>query len=167
MPRNKKKTYKTLLSVLANGSTEQSADLLKRYSGGNAKNVKDLEVQLARVYALTTDKRGIEKEFAEIHPHKEFILKYVAPNIQPLGDITEKEVKPLVMATTKKMVMLDDGYSNEISDKPCGCSKCMGYSNASGDVAQNQTQGNQNVMVLGIVSVVAILGMILYLNKNK
>lgn len=170
MARNKKKTYKTLLSVLANGSTEQSRDLLTKYSGENAQNVKDLEVKLARLYATSTNKKDIERAFAEIHPHKDFILKYVTAKqeIKPLEAIHEQVVKPIDGTETKKMVMVHDGYCNANgSEQTCSCPKCMGYSNASGEQPQSADKGNQNIMVLGIVSVVAILGMVLYINKNK
>lgn len=170
MARNKNKTYKTLLSVLANGSTEQARDLLTRHSGGDAQDVKDLEIKLARVYATSSNKKDIEREFAQIHPHKDFILKYVTAKeeIKPLEAIHDQVVKPIENSGTKKMVMVHDGYANaDGCEQTCGCPKCMGYSNASGEQPQSVDKGNQNIMVLGIVSVVAILGMVLYINKNK
>ena len=165
MARNKNKTYKTLLSVLANGSTEQSRALLKKYSGEDAQNINDLEVKLARLYASSTSKKEIENEFAQIHPHKEFILKYVPAKVEiKATDIVEK---PLETTVIKKTIDLDDNYIPADGDQPCPCAKCMAYSNAIGDQPQGSMRGNQNIMVLGIVSVVAILGMVLYINKNK
>lgn len=173
---NKQIQYKTLLSVLANGSELESRDLLKKYSGQDAQNTQDLEVKLARVYALSTDKREIEKHFALIHPHKEFILKYIKPQeeLQPLkADDSITPETELVEAKKVTHTVLHDGYSNangldcDKSSNACGCSSSFnGYSNMSGD-SQTLTTNNHGIMVVGIVSIVALVGMVLYLHKSK
>jgi hypothetical protein len=168
---NKQKKYKTLLSVLANGSTDEARALLIKNSGEDAKNEQDLESKLARMYASSSSKIDIEKQFAEIHPHKDFILKYVKPkeelqHIKPLNAPAVSEEK---IVDSGKMVIAHDGYSNASGDNNCPTMcPCMAnrYSNASGE---NQVigSGNQTALVLGLVSVVAILGMVIYANKNK
>lgn len=172
----KERVYKTLLSVLANGSELESRALLKKHSGEDAKNTQDLEVKLARLYALSPNKIDIEKEWAEIHPHKDFILKYNKPKELPTS-VDAVPVEKIITDTT----VLDAGYSNcsgnqncncNKTSNACGCSGFNGFSNASGSSEQSSTyQPNQNqsaVMVVGIVSVVAILGMVLFLHsKNK
>jgi hypothetical protein len=187
--RNKNKTYKTLLSVLANGSTDQARGLLTKHSGENAKDLKDLEVKLARVYALSTNKKDIEREFAEIHPHKDFILKYIKPTAPTTTEEVvqgKQEEINTVPQEPKKNVMLHDGYANANGSEqcpcyscmqtsnatgtqsaPCTCDKCTGNQKASSETPHNLMQNNQSIMVLGIISVVAILGMVLYINKNK
>ncbi len=176
--KNKQVQYKTLLSVLANGSELESRDLLKKYSGQDAQNTKDLEAKLARVYALSTDKREIEKQFALIHPHKEFILKYIKPKeelqaLQPDTSITEDtDVKEAEKLTN---TVIHDGYSNangydcSKSSNACGCNSSFnGYSNMIGDTQSSAlTSNNHAIMVVGIVSIVALVGMVLYLHKNK
>lgn len=187
---NKQKKYKTLLSVLANGSTDEARALLIKNSGEDALNEQDLENKLAKMYATSTSKIDIEKQFAEIHPHKEFILKYIKPKeeLQPLKPsetpvvIGEKEK----IVDSGKMVVVHDGYSNAsgysncAGNPNCPCNKksnCCGmsnfggnndmdYLNASGDI-QPTSGGNQTALVLGLVSVVAIFGMVLYLKQNK
>lgn len=192
--KKKSKQYKTLLSVLANGSTDKARALLIKYSGEDAQNTKDLEEKLARTYALSTSKRDIEKEFAEIHPHKDFILKYIQPikEVTPLQpDATEKSVAN----ESTKSVVVHDGYANASGHAPCGnpnckycnryfsncegnascsCNKssnacgCSGfdsYNNAIGE--PTSAPNNQTIMVVGMVSVVAILGILVYFNKNK
>lgn len=164
MKKEKKqnRTYKTLLSVLANGSELEARGLLKKYSGQDAQNTQDLEVKLARVYALSPSKIEIEKEFATIHPHKDFILKYLKP--EPV--IIEKEVVT-DLGKSPAYVTPTPVYSNS-EGCGCGCNKCSNFSNASGsEQPVVAPKDNNSIMVVGIVSVVAIFGMVLYLNKNK
>lgn len=170
---NKQKKYKTLLSVLANGSTDEARALLIKNSGEDAKNEQDLETKLARMYANSSSKIDIEKQFAEIHPHKEFILKYVKPKeeLQQLKPLDAPVVLDEKIVDSGKMVIAHDGYSN--ANGECGCQNtcpCMAnkFSNATGEsqVANNGSV-NQTALVLGLVSVVAIFGMVLYLKQNK
>lgn len=215
--KNKKKEeqYKTLLSVLANGSWDSARDLLKKHSGQDATDPKDLEVKLARVYALSPRKYEIEKEFASIHPHKDFILKYNTPKVEKIEEAPKSplaEVKPTFEAEIPnkveddKMVVsqtiLHEGYASaEGTHAPCGsptCSKCARYfktsscegnptcacnktSNACGcnssfngsssadgqSSIQPQKDNTQVLMVVGIVSIVAVVGMVLYLKSKK
>jgi hypothetical protein len=168
---NKQKKYKTLLSVLANGSTDEARALLIKNSGEDAKNEQDLESKLARMYASSSSKIDIEKQFAEIHPHKDFILKYVKPKeeLQHIKPLDCPAVSDEKIVDSGKMIIAHDGYSNASGDNNCPTMcPCMAnrYSNASGE---NQVigSGNQTALVLGLVSVVAIFGMVLYLKQNK
>jgi len=130
---NQKKEYKTLLSVLANGSTDNARKLLKKHSGEDAKDTKDLELKLAKMYAYSPKKIDIEKEFAQIHPHKDFILKYLAPKpVEKPVEKTEekKEEKKEVVGQT----FIDYGYMNFNGHPPCGnpnCPYCAKYFNGS------------------------------------
>jgi CHASE3 domain sensor protein len=72
----------TLMTVLANEATGPSRKLLKQYGQPDAKNYQDLEVKLAELYFNTKDKVELEKQLAEIHPHKNWILKNVQPVIE-------------------------------------------------------------------------------------
>lgn len=170
---NKKKQYKTLLSVLANGSTDEARALLIKNSGEDAKNEQDLENKLARMYASSSSKIDIEKQFAEIHPHKDFILKYVKPKeeLQHIKPIETPVVAEEKIVDAGKMVIAHDGFSSADGDNNCpAICPCMAnkYSNATGD-SQGANNGgvNQTALVLGLVSVVAIFGMVLYLKQNK
>ena len=175
---NKQKKYKTLLSVLANGSTDEARALLIKNSGEDANNTQDLEQKLARMYANSTSKIDIEKQFAQIHPHKDFILKYVQPIVElPKINPIENEQKTSEQEIVKNVVV-HDGYSNCEGNPNCTCNKtssacgCSGfsgfngansYSNATGEIATNN---NQTTLVLGLVSVVAIFGMVLYFKQK-
>lgn len=218
--RNKVKTkkeeqYKTLLSVLANGSWDSASDLLKKHSGQDATDPKDLEVKLARVYALSPRKYEIEKEFASIHPHKDFILKYNTPKVEKIEEAPKSplaEVKPTFEAEIPNKVeddkivvaqkIIHEGYASAEGEShaPCGnpnCSKCARYfktsscegnqtcscnktssacgcssfngtSSADGQSSfQPQKDNTQALMVVGIVSIVAVVGMVLYLKSKN
>ena len=170
---NKQKKYKTLLSVLANGSTDEARALLIKNSGEDAKDEQDLENKLARMYANSSSKIDIEKQFAEIHPHKDFILKYVKPQeeLKPLKALDMPVVAESKIVDSGKMVIAHDGYSSANGEGGCPSTcPCMAnkFSNATGESqGAINNNSNQTALVLGLVSVVAIFGMVLYLKQNK
>lgn len=170
--KNKKsKQYRTLLSVLANGSTEKASSVLKKYSGETAKDTKDLEIKLAKMYAVSPSKLDIEKEFAEIHPHKDFILKYVKVEVKPKQEPIQNNIEDLPK-DTQKVILEDTASFSGVSQCGCGCGL---KSNFDGDLARQQNQlqqPNQPIVdknsVFGFVSIVAILGLVLYFsNQNR
>lgn len=167
----KKKQYKTLLSVLASGSTPEARRLLKDYCGEDAFSEVDLENKLAKMYATSTSKLDLEKQFAEIHPHKEFILKYCTKmdcnepiNVNDLNTSNTRVVKQVDIITppTKEEI------ENPTEGRACSCG-CKKYSNADGDSSSNSSQPNMMMMVgvIGIVSIVALTTTILFLRTNK
>ena len=83
-----KKKDITLMTVLAYESTADAQKLLKKYGREPAKGYTDLEVKLANLYFDTPDKVQLEKELAEIHPHKKWLLD----NITPLVTIEKQEI---------------------------------------------------------------------------
>ena len=86
---NQKRKDISLMTLLANEATGDSRKILKKYGEPDATDHEDLEVKLANLYFKTDDKRKLEKELAEIHPHKNWILKYTAPKVE----IKKEEVK--------------------------------------------------------------------------
>ena len=91
------------MTLLANESTAESRKLLKKYKVGDAKNCADLEVKLAKLYFETPDKLQFEKELAEIHPHKTWILKRTK---------VEEVEKPTVLEETIKKSNADGDCNN-------------------------------------------------------
>lgn len=69
-----------LLELLAINSTKPACRLLDRYKQPRAKDYADLQVKLAELYGEHPDKILIEKEFANIHPHKEWIIQHCSPS---------------------------------------------------------------------------------------
>lgn len=157
MGKKKNKEYKTLLSLIANFNPEEANILLKENTGESAKNVKELEFKLARMYAVSTSKPELEKKFADMHPHKEFIEKYIVPK---KVDLPKEEPKK------DEVVIVSD---NKIpADGVCNCN-CQKHSNIDGAnvVTKDGYDKNLAFVVVGAVSVVAIFSIFAYIQKNK
>lgn len=97
----------TLMTVLANEATGPSRKILKEYGSSDAKDYKDLEVKLAELYFNTKDKVALEKKLADIHPHKNWIIKNIKPAIEE----------------TSKQELVEEVKSNAIGD--CNCPQCQ------------------------------------------
>lgn len=139
-----KQEYKTLLSALAFGSTDESQKILAENNIPEAKTYEELEYKLAKLYSSSNDKIKLEKQFAEIHPHSKFILKYLAP---------KKEETPEVIETLKSEVaqpQIVEIKSNASGD--CGCT-----SSAEGETETNKIK----IQSLALVSIVAIIGLVI------
>lgn len=80
---NKKKQEITLMTILANEATKASDELLQSYNKPKASNHSDLENKLAELYFEQDDKLSLEKKMAEIHPHKNWIVRTL--NLKPKG----------------------------------------------------------------------------------
>jgi hypothetical protein len=167
----KKKQYKTLLSVLASGSTPEARKLLKDYCGEDAFSENDLENKLASLYATSTTKLDLEKEFAQIHPHKEFILKYCQPmevnppiNVNDLNTSNTRVVKQVDIITPPTKAEIE----NPTEGKACTCG-CQKYLNADGNSSQPNGINNtvMALSIIGIVSIVALTTTIIMLKSNK
>lgn len=167
----KKKQYRTLLSVLASGSTPEARRLLKDYCGEDAFSEVDLENKLASMYATSTSKIDLEKDFANIHPHKEFILKYCKMdcqepiNVNDLNPNNTKVVKQVDIITPPTKAEIE----NPTEGKGCACGCGRKYSNAEGDAQQPSSQINMMMAlsVIGIVSIVALTTTIILIKSNK
>jgi hypothetical protein len=148
----------SLLKVLSQGSTQKSRDLIKSYGKGDAMNYADLEVKLADLYRTAPDKVEIEKQFAAIHPHSEFIMKYMLPQA-----ISNLEGEKNEDAT----VLVDENKSN------CNGTSCPCKSSAEGkeEVKADKKDIPINTIhhtMIGAIAIVAIFGLFLhYSNKNK
>jgi hypothetical protein len=164
----------TLMTLLANEATADARKLLKKYKKADATDCADLEIKLAQLYFDTPDKIEIEKDLAEIHPHKNWLLKRTKA----------EEVKPEVVVDIQKTSSADA----ECSDPNCPVhGKCRSMSNAD-DIPTNpyyqtpeqkQTIANQNeanltqqpylmyVPVLGMVTIAAVVIYALSSIKNK
>lgn len=153
-----KKKGQVLMRTIAMGSTDEARKLLINKNVEPAKNIPDLEYKLALLYQSTPNKKDIELELANIHPHKDFILKYLSPKEldKEVPMNTEAENKIVEMATDSKT-------SNCEGNTNCSCNKSNmngNYSNVGGDTKNSQINHNQTI-ILGFVSIVAIFGMVL------
>jgi hypothetical protein len=166
--KRKSRQYRTLLSVLSSGSTPEARVLLKKYTGEDAFSENDLEDKLARLYSTSNTKLDLEKEFAVIHPHKEFILKYCMEKQAPIdvnklntGNTEIVKQVEIITPPTKEQI------ENPTEGKACTCG-CQKYANADGDSSGSGiSSGTLTLAVLGLVSIVAIAGTIMYLKSNR
>ena len=167
---NSKKQRVSLLGVIANGSTGDARRLLKKYNEPDAVNHKDLAMKLSKLYAKTDDKIQLEKEIAEIHPHKEFILHNLAPIIPPEPEIMVQDVEE----KTKQMASTgcpcgNPNCRNTQFFNACGCSSFSGSHNMNGSCsgidgsgvtksssAEASNNGLMIVSVLGIITIFAL-----------
>jgi hypothetical protein len=169
MSRNKPtKKEITLMTLLANEATADSRKLLKKYNKADAKDCADLEVKLAQLYFGTPDKLAIEKDFAEIHPHKNWILKRTK---------VEEVEKPEVVEIEQPKSSAEGDCGNPNCPVHGKC--CITLSNADGMVAKEISTNNenqsiistqQNLMIysINLIGIIAVAGIVLYaLNKNK
>jgi len=166
----RQREYKTLLSVLAHGSTPQARALLIENTGQDANNTIDLERKLAQMYFGSTSKIDIERAFALMHPHKDFILKYVQPKqVTPMQKELPAGAIPLNAENLVPFKQVELSSPKETTSCGCGCGG--NYSNASGGGSSNGANNlNQSVVIISLVSVVAmvsVIGVILYLKSNK
>jgi hypothetical protein len=146
--KNSGKKDITLMTLIANEATADARNILKKYGKPDADGYDDLEVKLADLYFKADDKNKLEKELAEIHPHKKWLMRVlVPPVIEVAKEEVKVEVKPEPIIEKKSNA---DGYSN--------CSGCM--SNASGE--SNNSKGYTPMDYVGIIGVVAVVGIAFY-----
>jgi hypothetical protein len=160
MKNKNKKEYKSLLSALAYGSTDNAQKILLDSGEKKADSYEELEFKLAKLYSAATDKISLEKQFAEIHPHSKFILRYLCP---PKKEEQKKEVREEDIQTDKTelapptIVEMSSNASGE-----CQCAACQANVNSSFGVNNNS---KINLQMLCLVSIVAIVGLVV-LNRK-
>ena len=151
----KKKQFDTLISVIANGSTDKAIELVSEKGYGKAQDMDDLQYKIGIMYVESGDKRAIEKELAQIHPHKDFILKYIEKE-------NPEEMHPVVVKET----MVHDGLQE--SSGACGC---QSYSKAEGEVVAPKIESTpkQHTNELFYITALSIVGLIslAIIIKNK
>jgi hypothetical protein len=177
----------SLITLLANTRTAQTRKLLGKHGKGDATNFEDLELKLAELYRDADDKVQLEKELAEMHPHRSFILKNLAPDPIPVETNPIKEISNADGSDTpvneeeamqKNKSFIDGpskGYSNSTG---CDCPKCQAVSNAcgcgsgfDGKESVNNTPGqplkvSDTALVGLILGIVAITGMVIYAKRS-
>ena len=169
---NKYKQRVTLLGTIANGSTADARKLLLKNKQPDAINHKDLEYKLTKLYQTADDKLQLEKDLAEIHPHKEFILKYCSKDSDLIKEPVENtEILNLEEKSTSNYGGCSCGnpncpnnvnYSNccgtsGINGKSCACG--CGMSKFSGDSVAPTSKPNNELLVLGVIGIITIFAL--------
>ncbi len=142
--KKNKKEYKTLLSVLAHGATDDAQKVLVENGLPEAGTYEELEFNLAKVYSNSNDKIALEKHFAEIHPHSSFILKYLTP--KKVAEVVEVEKSDDSVAPPTIVELKSDASGD------CGCSSAEGTTTP---------QPKIDVNALALVAIVAIVGLVI------
>ena len=152
----------TLMGVLANGSTADARRLLKKYNEPDAVNHEDLEFKLTKIYKNADDKKILEKELAEIHPHKDFILKNLSISEVAKTDPTEMIVEEETVKPCKCELETTMSYMDGEKSCSCGCSGFDGQTNSSQPIIKT----DNTVAVLGVLGIITIFAMIIINKKN-
>lgn len=150
----------TIMGLLANCSTDDARLLLKKYGYPNAKNKAELELQLAKLYKDASDKKQIEKEFAEIHPHKNFLQRYLAPQ-KPI-ETTEITAEKII---ENPSVIGNEIVSNCNGDSACEC--CNSAFDGNTNQKNSFLSNNDKLIVFGMFGIVSILALVIVSQKNK
>lgn len=169
MKRNSKlrqrKQEITLMTLLANESAKDSAGILAKYKIPKAKDHRDLEVKLAKLYFHPkTDKLQIEKELAEIHPHKKWIVK--ALKLKSTEDVDKLEQDLLESAKKSKEEI--EKLKAKCEEEHVSKSQTSNFSgNENTQESGSEKKLTNSMEVIGLVGVVGLLGITLILvSKN-
>jgi hypothetical protein len=150
----------TIMGLLANCSTDDARQLLKKYNYPNARNKSELEVQLAKLYKEADDKKQVEKDFAEIHPHKNFLKRYLTNDIpKPSIEVVAEKIVETPLTTSEEIT------SNCNGDTTCSC--CKSSFDGSEKTNSHKLSENDKLIILGMFGIVSILALVIVSQKNK
>ena len=136
------------MTLLANEATADSRKILKKYGKADAKSCGDLEVKLAELYYSAPDKKMLEKELADIHPHTKWILKNY-----PQTTIKEQ--------AEKDISNIEEGKA-EVLSNACGCSSFDGKLGAVETAAPATQRQFTPIDYIGMISALAVIGLTFY-----
>lgn len=168
--RDRKKARVTLLGVISNGSTSEARKLLQKNNIPDATNYDDLEFKLTKLYRSTEDKKALEKDLANIHPHKDFILKYcpIPEKTELVSENVQEESKLPVNSMSNCSCGNPYCSSNyggtcgalETKSNACGCSGADGSSTGSENMNSDKSLIISASMIglftIGIISIFAL-----------
>lgn len=144
------------MTLLANESPRESAAILSKYNKPKAKNHADLEVKLAELYYEQPDKVQFEKELAEIHPHKKWLMR-------TLNLVDEVKAKDDAAKKSEEIVVKESCISSRCHDENCPIhgNKSTLFTNFTGvdNNAKSESTSKDDTMkyvvVLGAIGIVA------------
>lgn len=177
--QTKKPNKVTIMSVLANGNTGGACGILQEYGYPKPKNHADLEFKLAQLYRNSSEKRDLERKFAEVHPHKDLILKYCSPRPEFQEKVTEPTVEsPIVSESMKTDIIVEAPVVAEkpttLPESKSNCSgtacNCDCKSNADGGIPSlftNQVKEHMpdKTLIYGFFGIIGLLIIVHHLKK--
>lgn len=180
---NKKQNIRGLLGLLSVDATQDVNTLLSKNGISPSNDPNELVNKLATLYQNAPDKLIIEKEFAAIHPHKKFILKYnsspgtgesmvKAANVKIADDQETKQLLRQFISTAAPT----PEFSNCAGDPNCNCNKqkmsnacgCSGFSGFDAQGVQMQlgrSISNNKELIIGGLVLVTVVGLFLHYKK--
>ena len=155
----------TLMTLLANESTSDARKLLKKYGKPDPKSYSELEVKLAELYFETPDKVQLEKELAELHPHKNWLTKLLPPKVE-----IKEEIKTTNIKSMEDKSSVDGENPNYPYRCRCRCCSQTPYNmmnNFDGDNSNTTNNSNNTKDYIGLIGVISVIGLTFYfLSKN-
>jgi hypothetical protein len=158
----------TIMGLLADCSTDEARALLKKYRMPPAKSKAELELALAKLYKNCDDKKQLEKDFAEIHPHKEFLTKYLSPKPTVKSEVIVEEIKSETNTPSITPAQMPELVSNCNGKPECTCNS-SNFSNADGSKSNETSISNDKdkLIVYGMFGIVSILALVLISQQIK
>ena len=159
-----KKREITLMTVLANEATNKSQAILQKYNQSKAQSYQELEMKLAELYFKPKmDKVLLEKELAEIHPHKEWMIRTLELGTKP--DLEKYELKTVKNSPGKKITT--ECIDEKCEDDNCAIHGSEKTSSFTGSQQSNSQSLRSNIEIIGLVGVVGLLGLtFIIVSKN-
>ena len=143
------------MTLLANEATKESAQILEKYKKPKAQNHSDLEVKLAELYFEQPDKLQIEKELAEIHPHKKWIVRTL--DLVNNSDTTCKTCENSKETETEKNQL--QSIKNAVSESVAKFSDFNGSKEAPQPIVQENYKQISSLEIIGIVGAIGLIGL--------
>ncbi len=112
-PPQKPKPKVELTELLAYNATASARKLLQKYGRQDAVGYEDLQEKLDDLYKYEKDKIAVEKDFASIHPHRDFILKYLSPPPTKTNIILPENTSALEGETKNQPEIIQQGIKTD------------------------------------------------------
>jgi hypothetical protein len=153
---DKKKQEITLMTLLANEATKESSQLLQQYGKPKPKDFVDMEVKLAELYFEQPDKVVIEKKLAEIHPHKNWLIRTL-----DLEKKKENVIEEPVVEQPDQIQKIKDAVVESVSK----------FSDFNGTkdqpIVSEKSDRVSSMEIIGIVGVIGLIGLtFIIVSKN-
>lgn len=157
----------TIMGLLAECSTNEARALLNKYGMPPANNKAELELALAKLYKTCDDKKQLEKDFADIHPHKDFLKKYF-PRPPIKSEVVVGEKKEETTNQTITPAQMPELISNTFGNPNCTCNG-SNFSNCDGSKNTDNLTSNDKdkIIVYGMFGIVSILALVLISQQIK
>lgn len=157
--RRAKKREITLMTLLAYDATASARELLKKHNVPDATNVADLEKKLSDLYLSSSDKIALEKELANLHPHKNWLIQtldLIEKSKQPEQEQSPEDIPAptkVEVGPIKRVFRLDEPFAE--------------FSGEKQNTMVGPWAGGGGHRYIELVALVGVIGLCFYMVKNK